>query len=132
MRRADYHRRDYFGGPFVALGEIVRCNYSAYPNVKPLAGPDENTEKLGQGCTRVLPADSPASLKDKGLRGRLRRWLTSAGGAGTRLILGVLLVRLRFRGFPGALLIGKPGLTEGGGDARFPGALLRSGGLLRS
>ena len=25
---------DYFGGPFVALGEIVRCNYSAYPNVK--------------------------------------------------------------------------------------------------
>ncbi len=25
---------DYFGGPFVALGEIVRCNYSGYPNVK--------------------------------------------------------------------------------------------------
>src|SRR2546427_8574185 len=24
---------DYFGGPFVALGEILRCNYSAYPNV---------------------------------------------------------------------------------------------------
>lgn len=24
---------DYFGGPFVALGEILRCDYSAYPNV---------------------------------------------------------------------------------------------------
>lgn len=24
---------DYFGAPFVALGEAVRCDYSAYPNV---------------------------------------------------------------------------------------------------
>jgi glutathione S-transferase len=25
---------DYFGASFVALGEVVRCDYSAYPNVK--------------------------------------------------------------------------------------------------
>jgi glutathione S-transferase len=25
---------DYLGAPFVALGEVVGCNYSAYPNVK--------------------------------------------------------------------------------------------------
>jgi glutathione S-transferase len=25
---------DYFGAPFVALGEAIRCDYSAYPNVK--------------------------------------------------------------------------------------------------
>jgi glutathione S-transferase len=24
---------DYFGAPFVALGELIRCDYSAYPNV---------------------------------------------------------------------------------------------------
>jgi len=24
---------DYFGAPFVALGEVIRCDYSAYPNV---------------------------------------------------------------------------------------------------
>jgi glutathione S-transferase len=25
---------DYFAAPFVSLGEVVRCNYSAYPNVE--------------------------------------------------------------------------------------------------
>jgi glutathione S-transferase len=29
---------DYFGAPFVALGEAVRCDYSAYPNVKRWVG----------------------------------------------------------------------------------------------
>jgi len=24
---------DYFGAPFVSLGEVIRCDYSAYPNV---------------------------------------------------------------------------------------------------
>ena len=24
---------DYFGAPFVALGELIRCDFAAYPNV---------------------------------------------------------------------------------------------------
>jgi len=67
---------DYFGGPFVALGEIVRCNYSAYPNVKTLAGSDESAEELEQGA-RGLPRIRRVA-QGQGFRGRLRaryqRW----------------------------------------------------------
>jgi len=69
---------DYFGGPFVALGEIVRCNYSAYPNVNRWLDRMKTLKKLGKGA-RGLPRIRRLA-QGQGLRGRLRRWLTSAAG----------------------------------------------------
>lgn len=53
---------DYFGASFVALGELVRCDYSAYPNVKRWLG---NMKRL-KSWNKVNEAINgfAASLKD--------------------------------------------------------------------
>jgi glutathione S-transferase len=54
---------DYFGVSFVALGEITRCDYSAYPNVSRWLG---NMKRL-KSWNKVFEAINgyAASLKDK-------------------------------------------------------------------
>jgi len=54
---------DYFGGPFVALGEIVRCNYSAYPNVNRWL--DRMKALKSWGKVHEVFQGFAASLKDK-------------------------------------------------------------------
>src|SRR6266581_1757104 len=54
---------DYFGGPFVALGEILRCNYSAYPNVNRWLGRMKALKDWAR-CTRSS-TDSPPRSKTK-------------------------------------------------------------------
>jgi len=54
---------DYFGGPFVALGEIVRCNYSAYPNVNRWLGRMKALKSWGK--VHEIFHGFAASLKDK-------------------------------------------------------------------
>jgi glutathione S-transferase len=54
---------DYFGASFVALGEVTRCDYSAYPNVTRWLG---NMKRL-KSWNKVFEAIDgyAASLKDK-------------------------------------------------------------------
>jgi glutathione S-transferase len=54
---------DYFGGPFVALGEIVRANYSAYPNVNRWLGRMKGLKSWGK--VHEVFYGFAASLKDK-------------------------------------------------------------------
>ena len=54
---------DYFGGPFVALGEILRCNYSAYPNVNRWL--DRMKALKSWGKVHEVFHGFAASLKDK-------------------------------------------------------------------
>ena len=53
---------DYFGVPFVALGEAVRCNYSAYPNVSRWVG-NMKQLKSWKKVNEVIDGFA-ASLKD--------------------------------------------------------------------
>jgi glutathione S-transferase len=54
---------DYFGGPFVALGEILRCDYSAYPNVTRWLGRVKALKNWGK--VHEVFHGFAASLKDK-------------------------------------------------------------------
>ncbi len=54
---------DYFGGPFVALGEILRCNYAAYPNVNRWLGRMKALKSWGK--VHEVFYGFAASLKDK-------------------------------------------------------------------
>ena len=54
---------DYFGGPFVALGEILRCNYSAYPNVNRWLGRMKALKNWGK--VHEVFYGFAASLKDR-------------------------------------------------------------------
>ena len=54
---------DYFGGPFVALGEILRCDYSAYPNVNRWLGRMKALKNWGK--VHEVFHGFAASLKDK-------------------------------------------------------------------
>jgi glutathione S-transferase len=54
---------DYFGSSFVALGEVTRCDYSAYPNVSRWLG---NMKRLDSWKKVFETIDGfAASLKDK-------------------------------------------------------------------
>jgi glutathione S-transferase len=53
---------DYFGAPFVALGDAVRCDYSAYPNVQRWLGEVKRLRSWGK-VNEVMDGYL-ASLKD--------------------------------------------------------------------
>jgi glutathione S-transferase len=53
---------DYFAAPFVALGEVIRCDYSAYPNVRRWL---DDMKRLQNWRTTSAAIDGyAASLKD--------------------------------------------------------------------
>jgi glutathione S-transferase len=54
---------DYFGASFIALGDITRCDYSAYPNVSRWLG---NMKRL-KSWNKVFETINgfAASMKDK-------------------------------------------------------------------
>ena len=53
---------DYFGAPFVALGETVRCDYAAYPNVRRWLADMKRLKSWGK-VNEVIDGYA-ASLKD--------------------------------------------------------------------
>jgi glutathione S-transferase len=53
---------DYFGAPFVALGETVRCDYTGYPNVRRWLSDMKRLKSWGK-VNEVMDGYA-ASLKD--------------------------------------------------------------------
>jgi len=101
--------------PFVALGEIVRCNYSATRSVNRWL--DRMKTLKNWGKVHEVFRGFAASLKDKAFEA-FETSATSAGGAGTRVDSWFFLVRLP-SGVPGRPLDREPGLPEAAATRAF-------------
>ena len=53
---------DYLGAPFVALGDLIRCDYSRLPECDALAWQHEEAQQLEQGQRSIYGYAS--TLKD--------------------------------------------------------------------